>query len=179
MNQQQLRRGFPDGSAASKMTLPVPKLDLDFRISVDLNPIIPVGEGPWGKRNWISFSGGQWSASWGHGMVEPGGQDSQLVSPDTLQTYVSTNYLLRTADAKPAYITVQTTGWRTGSKEVLEKLFDPDQANAVKPSDYSFRLSIKLETGDERYRDIVNSGLWVGSGARRGSQVIYDAYRVQ
>jgi len=52
----------------------------------------------------------------------------------------------------------------------LEKLFDPELANEAKPSDYVFRLSIKLETGDERYKDKVNTGLWVGSGARRGSE---------
>lgn len=70
MDQQRLRQAFSPETAASKMTLPVPKLELDFRISVALNPIIPVGEGPWGKRNWISFSGGQWAASWGRGTVE-------------------------------------------------------------------------------------------------------------
>lgn len=52
----------------------------------------------------------------------------------------------------------------------MEKLFDPELANEAKPSDYVFRLSIKLETGDERYKDKVNTGLWVGSGARRGSE---------
>lgn len=70
----------------------------------------------------------------------------------------------------PAYITVQTSGWRTGPREVMERLFDPDKANDVKPSEYSFRLSIKLETGDERYKDLVNSGVWIGSGARTGSE---------
>ena len=90
--------------------------------------------------------------------------------PTTLSTFVSTNYLLRTNDASPAFITVQTTGWRTGPREVLERLFDPAQADGVDPSEYSFRLSIKLETGDERYADRVNGGLWVGSGARRGSE---------
>lgn len=50
--------------------LPIPKLALDFRICVQLNPILSVGEGPWGQRNWISFKGGQWSATWGRGTVE-------------------------------------------------------------------------------------------------------------
>lgn len=65
---------------------------------------------------------------------------------------------------------MQTTGWRTGPKEVLERLFDPEAADGVDPSEYSFRLSIKLETGDERYKDAVNSGMWVGSGMRKGSE---------
>lgn len=101
---------------------------------------------------------------------QPGGQDSQLVHPHTLHTYVSTNYLLRTDDSSPAFITVSTTGWRTGPREILEKLFDPALADSVDPSEYSFRLSIKLETGDERYAERVNGGMWVGSGVRRGSE---------
>ena len=93
-----------------------------------------------------------------------------MVLPQSLHTYVETNYLLQTSDEPPAYITVQTNGWRTGPKEVLEKLFDPVKADDVQPSEYSFRLVIKLETGDDRYKDKVNSGIWIGSGARRGAE---------
>lgn len=50
--------------------LPTPTLDLDFRISCQLNPILRVGEGPWGQRNWISFKGGEWTAKWGRGTIE-------------------------------------------------------------------------------------------------------------
>lgn len=55
----------------------------------------------------------------------------------------------------------------------MQRLFDPDKANSVDPSEYSFRLSITLETGDERYKDMVNSALWIGSGARTGSEGQY------
>lgn len=69
----------------------------------------------------------------------------------------------------PAYITVKTDGWRTGPREVLEKLFDPEQADNVDPRTYLFRLYIHLETGDERYLH-VNTGMWIGSGMRRGAE---------
>ena len=69
----------------------------------------------------------------------------------------------------PAYITVKTDGWRTGTREVLEKLFDPDQADTVDPRTYLFRLYIRLETGDQRYLH-VNTGMWIGSGMRRGAE---------
>ena len=65
-----LQSFFSEESAASKMLLSVPQLKLDFRICVQLNPLIPVGRGPWGQRNWISFQGGQWKATWGEGTVE-------------------------------------------------------------------------------------------------------------
>ncbi|TDZ33302.1 UPF0311 protein [Colletotrichum spinosum] len=169
---------LPANLTRAAFPLPVPTLDLDFRIVVDLNPLIPVGEGPFGKRNWISFSGGVFTAKWGTGTVIPGGQDSQVVVAESLSTAVETNYLLKTDDKEPAYITVRTTGWRTGPKEVMERLFDPARANDVKPEEYSFRLNVKMETGDERYKDVVNTAMWVGSGARLGATVIYDAYRV-
>ncbi|KAK7439233.1 hypothetical protein Landi51_11210 [Colletotrichum acutatum] len=169
---------LPENRTSAAFPLPVPTLDLDFRIVVDLNPLIPVGVGPFGQRNWISFSGGAFSAKWGTGTVVAGGQDSQIVVNETLSTAVETSYLLKTDDDTPAYITVKTTGWRTGPREVMERLFDPARANDVKPSEYSFRLNVKMETGDERYKDIVNTAMWVGSGARLGATVIYDAYRV-
>jgi hypothetical protein len=82
---------------------------------------------------------------------------------------VSTNYLIRTADEPPAFIAVESSGTRTGPREVMERLLDPVRADGVHPSEYSFKVSIKLETGDERYKDRVNTGLWVGSGARIGN----------
>lgn len=50
------------------LSLPHPSLSLDFRMSVTLNRI-SVGPTPLGHRNWISFTGGSWSGSWGSGIV--------------------------------------------------------------------------------------------------------------
>lgn len=52
-----------------ELLLPHPSLNLDFRMSVTLNPKISVGPTPFGHRNWISFTGGSWSGSWGSGSV--------------------------------------------------------------------------------------------------------------
>ena len=146
MDQIRLKQSFPPDTTASTLDLPVPKLDLDFRMSVSLNPKISLGDsGPWGARNWISFSGGVWTASWGKGTVVEGGQDSQVVNPESLYTYVETNYLLKTDDEEPAFIAVKTTGWRTGPRDVLERLFDPVKADGVDASEYSFRLNVRLE----------------------------------
>lgn len=90
-------------------------------------------------------------------------------------------------------------GWRTGPREVLEALGDPTRADSVPPTMYKFLLYVNLETGDDRYR-FVNTGMWVGSGMRKGAQgeiyhrkrrkksrkgrllmvqpVIYDAYQL-
>lgn len=80
---------------------------------------------------------------------------------------MDTRYLLVTADAEPAHIMVRTEGWRTGPPEVLTRLLDPVEGDKVSPDEYRFRIFIRLETGDERYR-WVNEGMWIGSGVRRG-----------
>ncbi|KAF7511308.1 hypothetical protein GJ744_004873 [Endocarpon pusillum] len=167
---------FDEGEIARSLQLPTPSLELDFRMSIKLNPRVSLGPGLFGERNWVSYVGGSWAGRWGKGAVIPGGQDSQLVVKD-LATRLSASYLLQTNDEPPAFICVKTWGWRTGSKDVLEKLQDPAQADSVNPNSYKFRLNIELETGDERYL-FVNTLMWVGSGCRRGAEAIYDAYRI-
>jgi len=82
---------------------------------------------------------------------------------------VTTRYLLKTSDEPPAHIMVQTEGWRTGPPDVLQRLMDPVEGDKVDPGQYRFRLFVKLETGDERYK-WVNEEMWIGSGIRRGTQ---------
>jgi hypothetical protein len=165
---------FDEGDVARSLQIPAPTLELDFRMSVKLNPKISVGPGLFGQRNWISFVAGQWAGRWGKGIVVPGGQDSQLVVKD-LATHVSATYLLQTNDEPPAFISVKSTGWRTGPRDVLEKLNDPMQADTISASSYKFRLNVELETGDERY-GFLNTGMWVGSGCRRGHEGEYSMF---
>ncbi|EEH22091.2 hypothetical protein PABG_04302 [Paracoccidioides brasiliensis Pb03] len=171
-----LQHSFPEGDIARSLQLPTPSLELDFRMSVKLNPTVTVGQGIWGQRDWITFVGGQWAGRWGKGIVLPGGQDSQIVVKE-LSTHIKANYLLQTADEQPAFIVAKTTGWMTGAKDVLEKLSDPSMADSVNPNTYKYRINISLETGDERYA-FVNTVMWVGSGCRRSSEVIFDAFRI-
>lgn len=49
--------------------IPMPKLERDFQMSVQLNPKISVGPGIWGQRNWLSFISGHWNGRWGKGTV--------------------------------------------------------------------------------------------------------------
>ena len=60
---------------------------------------------------------------------------------------------------------------------MLALLNDPATADNVDPTLYKFRLYVSMNTGDTRYNH-VNTTMWVASGIRKGSQVIYDAYRV-
>lgn len=82
------------------------------------------------------------------------------------------NFLLQTHDHPPAFISVRTDGWRVGPRETLEKLEDPALADEVDPKSYSFRLYVHMETGDPRYLHL-NTGMWVGSGIRRGTEGMF------
>lgn len=141
-----------------------------------------------------------------------GGQDAQHLMPAThpsfpLAANVSTRYLLRTHDG--VFIQVQTRGWRTGPKEVLQRLSDAAKegftGEAPQPTEYKFRLEIEMETDarNEKYAWL-NTAMWIGAGVRSGRQgagggsrcslsdvqadpvaffaalpVLYDAYLVQ
>ncbi|KAL2419310.1 hypothetical protein ABEF95_010174 [Exophiala dermatitidis] len=167
---------FDEGEIARSLQLPTPTLELDFRISIKLNPKIQVGAGLYGHRDWVSIVGGQWAGRWGKGIIIPGGQDKQLVIKD-LATRIDADYLLQTNDDPPAFIKAKSRGWRTGPKDVLERLNDASVADTLPANQYKFRISVELETGDERYA-FLNTCLWMGSGCRRASEIIYDAYRV-
>lgn len=168
---------FPEGDIARSLQIPAPSLELDFRMSIKLNPKVTVGPSIWGQRDWVSFMGGQWAGRWGKGIVLPGGQDSQVMLKDSV-TSLRASYMLQTADDPPAFIIVKTNGWLTGSKEMLEKLNDPAVADAVNPSSYKYRVHLSMETGDDRYA-FLNTSMWIASGCCRSQEeVIFDAFRV-
>lgn len=60
---------FPEGDVARSLQIPAPTLELDFRMSIKLNPKVPVGQSIWGHREWVSFIGGQWAGRWGKGII--------------------------------------------------------------------------------------------------------------
>lgn len=60
---------FPEGDVARSLQIPVPTLELDFRMSIKLNPKVNIGQSIWGGQEWISYVGGQWAGRWGKGVV--------------------------------------------------------------------------------------------------------------
>ncbi|KAE8146747.1 hypothetical protein BDV25DRAFT_161873 [Aspergillus avenaceus] len=167
---------FPEGDVARSLQIPAPTLELDFRMSIKMNPRVAVGQSIWGQRDWVTFVGGQWAGRWGKGIVLPGGQDSQIVTKESA-TSLRASYMLQTADDPPAFIIVKANGWLTGAKDVLDKVNDPNVADTINPNTYKYRINLSMETGDERYA-FLNTLMWVGSGCRRGHEVIFDAFRI-
>ena len=90
---------------------------------------------------------------------------------DQQTAFLDTRYNLETHDGAVIYL--QTTGTRTGAKNVLEKLGE----GKLGPEKYRMRLHLTFETGDQRY-SWLNHGVFIASAARAGDQVIYDAYQI-
>lgn len=109
-------------------------------------------------------------------LQNPGGEDIQTTVKDTA-TCIDARYLLQTSDEHPALIVCKVKGWLTGEREVMDRLQDPVAADNVAANRYQLRTTVELETGDERYADI-NTGVWLGSGCRRGAEIVYDVYRI-
>ncbi|KAL2830292.1 hypothetical protein BDW59DRAFT_141368 [Aspergillus cavernicola] len=166
---------FPEGEVARSLQIPAPSLELDFRLSLKINPKVGVGQSIWGQRDWVTFVGGQWAGRWGKGVVVPGGQDSQVMTKES--TSLRANFLLQTTDDPPAFIVVKTSGWLTGARDVLDKLGDASMADGINPNSYKYRVNLTMETGDERYT-FLNTLMWISSGCRRGQEIIFDAFRV-
>ncbi|KAI9779014.1 MAG: hypothetical protein M1835_004795 [Candelina submexicana] len=173
-----IQQAFSSNSTARALFIPVPGLQLDIRIDLTINGRVNVGPGIFGQRNWVPIVGGTWAATWGNGTVylthlpaklKPGGQDSQLVIAD-LSTHLDATFLLQTSDFPPASIQVRTIGWRTGPAAILQQLANATQADSVDPRSYKFRLDVSFETGDERYKGFLDTGLWIGSGVKKGNE---------
>ncbi|KAI1130015.1 hypothetical protein F5Y10DRAFT_236812 [Nemania abortiva] len=161
------------------VAIPVPGLESDFRMRVKLNAqsaSMAIGDS---FKKWTTFTEGEWSGQLGCGVVVGGGQDSQdLVYGKTLATQVEATHRLKTSDEVPAFIECKTRGFRTGPPELMRALQDPEKADSVDARLIQYRVALSMKTTDERYAEKVNFGLWVGSCLWRGSEVIYDVYKV-
>ncbi|KAK0657050.1 hypothetical protein B0T16DRAFT_425423 [Cercophora newfieldiana] len=166
---------FDPDDIASSVSVPAPTLELDFRMSIQVKPALSVGAGNVGVLSWVSCRGGHWAGRWGKGVILPAGQDTQTAVSDTA-TRISARYLLQTNDEDPAPIICNIGGWLTAEKEIMEKLNNPVAADNVPASRYKLRVTMELESGDPRYPDL-KQALWVGSGCRRGTEIVYDFYR--
>ncbi|KAK3670488.1 hypothetical protein LTR78_009592 [Recurvomyces mirabilis] len=154
--------------------LPIPSLQFLFHLECDMETFRHIGEGPYGDRSTVIFKGGRFEGPKLRGEILPGGGDWEIVRNhgDQQTAHLNTRYNLVTHDGATIYL--QTTGTRTGSRSVLEKLGND---TSIDPDQFKMRLHLTMETGDERY-NWINSGVFIASSGRNGDQVIYDAYEL-
>jgi hypothetical protein len=120
----------------------------------------------------IGITGGECDGPLLRGKVLPGGADWQIVHEDGAAT-IDTRYTLESHDG--ALIYVATRGWRTGAREVLERIA---AGETVDPSEYYFRVTVQYEASAPGY-EWLNRIVAVASALRLADQVEYDAYVVR
>ncbi|MGW4945538.1 DUF3237 domain-containing protein [Actinoplanes sp. NPDC004185] len=148
----------------------VPGLEPAFEVEAQLGALEDHGVTRAGHRRVVPITGGRVTGLFAADIL-PGGADWQLVRPDgTIE--IDTRYSARTADGGHVYI--RTFGVRSGRPEILEALLRGD---AVDPSDYYFRLCVRLETSVPELGALEQS-VFVASAIREADRVRYAAYRV-
>lgn len=152
------------------VSAPVPALERAFDVAASLGPLEDHGLTRAGHRRVVPIAGGQVS-----GLIEaeilPGGADWQLVRPDGA-VEIDTRYSVRTAAGE--FVHIRTTGVRSGPPEILEAIL---RGEPVDPSEYYFRVAVRLETSAPRLAALEQS-IFVASAIREADRVYYTAYRV-
>lgn len=90
---------------------------------------------------------------------------------DQQTVHLDVRFNLRTHDG--AVLFWQTTGIRTGKRDVLQTLGQEERP----ASDYCMRVHVTIETGDERYKWL-NDVVIIASAGRVRDMVVLDAYQV-
>ena len=149
---------------------PVPALERAFDVDARLGPLEDHGMTRAGHRRVVPIAGGRISGLF-DAEILPGGADWQLVRPDgTIE--IDTRYSARTPAGE--YIHLRTSGVRSGPPEILEALL---RGEPVAPSEYYFRIGVRLETSAPRLA-VLERSIFVASAVREADRVCYTAYRV-
>jgi hypothetical protein len=137
-----------------------------------LAPPVVVGAGPFGNRVFFESLGGRLSGERVNAEVLAGGGDWALVGPDGW-TRLDVRGQCRTEDGAVLYISYK--GLVEPSEKVMSALATGGETAF---SDQYYRVWMQVETGDERYAWLTQSGL-VGRGrVCAGRGVAYEIFRI-
>jgi Protein of unknown function (DUF3237) len=152
--------------------LPDPLLHMIYRLEASVGEPQDLGEISAGHRRIVPLTGGTFSGPELRGSLLPGASaDWQIVLPDGT-VLGDVRYTLETERGDLLY--VQSQGVRHGSTAVLERLGRGEDVDA---SDYTFRTTVRIETGADNL-DWMNKGIFVSVGGRQRGGVIYEVYLV-
>ncbi len=153
--------------------LPDPSLNLIYRLEAAVGDPQEVGGVSGGHRRIVPLTSGTFTGPELRGTLLAGASaDWQIVLPDGT-ALGDVRYTLETEGAELLY--VQSQSVRHGSAAVLGRLARGEEVDA---SEYTFRTTVKIETGADRL-DWLNKGIFVGVGGRRRGGVIYEVYLVE
>ncbi|WP_433832664.1 DUF3237 family protein [Actinoplanes sp. CA-015351] len=148
----------------------VPGLEAAFEVEARLGALEDHGVTRAGHRRVVPIVGGRVTGLFSAEIL-PGGADWQLVRADGA-IEIDTRYSARVAGGGHVYI--RTSGVRSGDPSVLEALL---RGEPVDPSEYYFRLGVRLETAEPGLSALEQS-IFVASAIREADRVRYTAYRV-
>jgi Protein of unknown function (DUF3237) len=152
--------------------LPEPRLTKIYRLEAVLGQVVDVGDIAGVRRRIVPLADGAFTGPELNGKLLPGASaDWQILLPDGT-ALGDIRYTLQTSHGDVLY--VQSRGVRHGSTAVLERLGRGEDVDA---SEYTFRTSIKIETG-AAHLDWLNKGVFVGVGGRIPGGVVYETYLV-
>lgn len=149
-----------------------PGTDLEkvFRADVVVGPLVDYGVTSAGRRRVVPILGGRLSEGIDAEVLD-GGADWQVLHDDGVLE-IDTRYSARTTDGELVHL--RTRGVRTGPPAVLEAVL---RGEPVPPSQYYFRVVVRLESSAPRFASLQHS-IIVAAAARTADVVAYDAYRV-
>jgi hypothetical protein len=142
-----------------------------FTITAHVGSVTSAGDIGTGVRRIIPITGGEVKGRDVNGKVCAFGADFQIIRPNEL-IELEAKYAFQTDDG--AVIYVENKGIRFGPVELLQRL---KRGEPVDPGLIYFRTVPKFETGDEKYRWLMES-LFVGSAARHADRVVIDVHQV-
>ena len=140
-------------------------------ISVEVGPIITVGETAEGVRRVIPILGGRITGPRLNGVILAAGADYQLVQADGTLT-LEARYVIQLDDGAMVYVV--NTGIRSGPPEVLARL---GRGEIVDPSQVYFRTTPKFATGAKDHQWLTRSW-FLGHGARHPDRVQITVFQV-
>jgi hypothetical protein len=144
----------------------------EFTFTGELKPPVPVGPGPFGERAIFEVVGGDVTGERISGRLGTGGADWILACPDG-HGRLDVRATIHTDDG--AHIYMQYFGVIEYTDAVLNAI---GGGRASEFEEHYFRITPRLETGDERYA-WVNQTVFVGEGrVHPGPMVEYRVHRV-
>jgi len=151
--------------------MPEIKTELLFKITLQVPPILDLGETPYGRRRIARVAGGTFEGPKLKGRVLDGGGDWLLLRRDGV-LQLDVRITLETDDQQLIYMTYR--GYRHGPKDVIDRV---NRGEAVDPSLYYFRVTPYFETGSEKYA-WMNGICAVGTGERTAAGPVYTVFQV-
>ena len=151
--------------------MPEIKTEFLFKITLEVPPLLDLGETPYGRRRIARIAGGSFEGPKLKGQVVAGGGDWLLLRRDGV-LQLDVRLTLETHDKQLVYMTYR--GYRHGPQDVIDRL---NRGQTVDPSLYYFRATPYFETGAEKYA-WMNGICCVATGMRTASGPTYHVFQV-